>query len=88
MAVLSDIPNPEKERKDHFCREATRGIVAKPRETWRAKQQRLGTRIGVRLVGDLCYCSLAVVLLWAVLGCGPEGGCGLSGRAGGGTRAA
>ena len=46
-----------------------------------------GPRIGVRLVGDLCL-FLAVVLLWAVLGCRVEGGCASSGAAGGGTRAA
>ena len=42
-----------------------------------------GPRIGVRLVGDLWYCSLAVVLLWAVLGCRVEGGWASSGASGG-----
>ena len=41
-----------------------------------------GPRIGVRFVGDLWYCSLAVVLLWAVLGCRVEGGCASSGASG------
>jgi hypothetical protein len=31
---------------------------------------------GVRLMGDLCYCSLAVVLLWTALGYGPSGPAG------------
>jgi hypothetical protein len=61
--MLSDIPHPEKERKDNFCRAATRGIAAKSRETWRAEEQRLEPRIGVSFMGDLYYCSLAVVLL-------------------------
>ena len=41
-----------------------------------------GPRISVRLVGDLCYCSLAVVLPWAVLGRRLEGGCASSGASG------
>jgi hypothetical protein len=41
-----------------------------------------GPRIGVRLVDDLWYCSLAVVLLWAILGRRLEGGCASSGASG------
>jgi hypothetical protein len=43
---------------------------------------------GVRLVSDVCYCSLAVVLLCTVPGLGPGGGHGPSGPACGGARAA
>jgi hypothetical protein len=47
-----------------------------------------GVTIGVRIARDVCYCSLAFVLLWTVPGCGPGGGHGPSGPACGGTRAA
>jgi hypothetical protein len=44
--------------------------------------------IGVRIARDVCYCSLAFVLLSTVPGCGPGGGHGPSGPSCGGTRAA